>query len=387
MVSTIVALDLGTTHIRGVEAEIKNGKRPKIKKIHSVAIDEEIVSVGEIVNVEGLTKAIKKLWDEAKFKSKYVITMAGGEAIENRILNTPWSPDEDYKRLLPHYIKEDSILADKEDEYYFDAHTLNEYFETTDENNMSMASNKRMKEVIVAAVKKTFIENFVKAIEANGLRPYGVDVLPLALIRSQAYNSDIPENASVVSIEIGGEMTTIVIHKNHQPAYITNAPAIGGLRVTNEIANSLAITTAAAELLKISFSVPPEQRDQLKTYNYFDNGTRPEEVNYNSFSQAQKEQAVVIVSREVSNIISYITEILDDAYSNSNDTPFRILLSGGGVGLHTLLARVQSELGVPTEIVQPFNNVDVSALTEDQVANQHIYTSLFGLLVGQDEVK
>jgi cell division ATPase FtsA len=388
MVSTIVALDLGTTHIRGVEADIKNGHPPKIKKIYSLPIESEIISSGEITNEEGLTKAIKKLWDEAKFKSKYVVAMAGGEAVDTRIQNdVPWSPPEDFKRLLPHYLK-DTILLDVDEEYYFDAHTLHEYYklpESNDSFTLDDAKPVRYKTIMVAAVKQRFSDSLVRAVEAAGLRPYALDILPMALIRSTANSKDIPENASVVSIEIGGDLITIVIHKNLQPIYLDSAPLLGGLRVTSEIAQTLGITLQEAELLKTSFSLNPEQRNELKTVVFGDDGSTTT-ISYRNFTGTQKEQAAAVVAREVSNLVTHIGDIIEDAFSSTQDAPFRIILSGGGAGLHTLLNRVQSELGIPTVILQPFENYD-GRIEPEILANQHIYASVFGLLVGQNEIK
>lgn len=385
MTSLIVALDLGATHIRAAEAEIKNGQPPKIKKFHSIPLEADIISAGEIVNEEALGKILKKLWAEAKFKSKFVVAMAGGESVDTRIqTDIPWSPPEDFKRLLPHYVK-DTILLDDEEEYYFDAHTLYEYFKVP-ANTPEGTAPQRFKTIMVAAVKKRFTDSLTRAIESAGLRPYVIDILSLALIRATTDSQDIPENASVVSIEIGGDVVTIVIHRNLQPLYLNTAPNLGGIRVTQEIAKSLGISSAAAELLKTSFSVPAEHRGQLKTVFVSNDGVA-KDITYSDFGTSQKETAATIIAREVTNLIIHIGDIIEDAFSTSNDAPFRIVLSGGGAGLHTLLGRLQAELGVPTVVIQPFENYKGPRIPDDVLMNQHIYAALFGLLVGQDEVK
>lgn len=383
MTSLIVALDLGTTHIRAVEAEIKNGQPPQIKKFYSLPIDADIVSAGEIVDEEALAKAIRKLWDEAKFKSKFVVTMAGGESVDTRIQpDLPWSPPEDFKKLLPHYIK-DSFLLDEDEEYYFDAHTLYEYFKV--KGGDPEAAPERFKTIMVAAAKRRYADAVIRAIESAGLRPYTLDILSLAIIRATANSQDIPDNASVVSIEIGGDVITIVVHRNLQPIYLNTASLLGGVRITNEIAKSLGISAVAAELLKTSFSVAPEQRSQMKTV-FVNNDGSTKEIAYSEFTEAQKEAASTVIAREVTNLIIHIGDIIEDAFSSTDDAAYRIILSGGGAGLHTLLGRLQSELGIPTVVIQPFDNYK-GKIPEDILVNQHIYAAVFGLLVGQDEVK
>lgn len=384
MSSLIVGIDLGATHIRGIEAEIKNGQPPKIKKIHSIPLDADIISAGEIINEEALTLVLKQLWTEAKFKSKLVFAMASGESVDTRIQSDiPWSPPEDFKKLLPHYMRE-SFILDDEEEYYFDSHTLYEYFKLPANATEDTKPN-HFKTIIVAAVKKKFIDTLTRAVEKAGLRPYKIDVMSLALIRATTFSEDIPENASVVSIDIGGDVVTIVIHRNLQPLYLNTAPALGGIRVTKEIAKALSMSTVSAEMLKTSFSVAPELRSQMKTV-YVTNDGVAKEVTYADFTTQQKEAAATIISREVTNLITHIGDIIEDAFSSTNDSPFRIILSGGGAGLYTLLARLQGELGIPTVVLQPFENSKAS-IPDDILMNQHIYTALYGLLVGQDEIK
>lgn len=380
MTSTIVALDLGTTHIRAVEAEIKNGKEPKIKKVYMHALPANVITSGEITNQEDLTKALKEIWAKAKFSSKFVFAMAAGDTVDTRVKDVPWSSDEDLTKALAYYIKDDVMLGDAS-EYYYGAHTLYEYFK--DNEYVEDGPKTHQKTILLTAVKRTFVDSFTKAAESAGLRPYSMDILPLALIRATATSNDIPENASVVSIDIGGDVVTIVVHRNLQPVYVSSAPLLGGVRVTSQIAQTLGIPLIAAELLKTSFSVPADMRNELSATIINDDGT-VENILYRDFNTSQKEIAANLISREVTNLVGYIGDILEDAFTDTN--PFRLILSGGGAGLYTLQGRVQAELGVPTVISQPLENYQ-GKLPEEMVINQHVYTAIYGLLVGQNETK
>ena len=193
MVNTIVALDLGTTHLRGIEAQVKKGSLPKIIKIHSIPLESQIIVSGLIENEDSLKLAIKKLWTEAKFKSKIVVGMATGDAYDNRVLkDIPWSPPEDFKRLLTYYLR-DRLPFDTED-YYFDAHTLEEYYKE------DLNDQQRYKTILVAGVNRKFSDTFIKILEESGLRPLGIDIMPLALIRSYYATNEAPLNSTIVSI-------------------------------------------------------------------------------------------------------------------------------------------------------------------------------------------
>jgi Tfp pilus assembly PilM family ATPase len=378
MVNTIVALDIGSTHLRGIEAQIKTGQTPKIIKIHSMPLESLVVESGLIKNEALLQSSIKKFWIEAKFSSKTVIAMATGDAYDNRVVpDIPWSPPADFKRLLPHYLKE-RLPFDVED-YYFDAHTLNEYYKE-DPNDKQL-----YKLILVAGVHREFTDTLIKVIEGAGLRPAGIDIMPLSLIRSYSLLSEAPENATVVSVELGGDITTIVIHKNNQPVYINTATPLGGTRITAMMAQELAITIPEAEILKVSFSLPPEERAELIATNFYEDGST-RQTTYSNFTEAQKANALNIISREVSNIIIHIGDILEDAFSSKVETPFELVLSGGGAGLYSLISRVQSELGITVRVSQPFGDEASSKIDPNVFINQHAYSSIFGLLVGQDEL-
>jgi len=378
MVNTVVALDLGTTHIRGVEAQIKNGSLPKILKIHSIPLESEIIVSGLIENEEALKSALKKLWAEGKFTSKNVIAMATGDSYDNRVVpDIPWSPPEDFKRLLPHYLRE--RLPFEVEDYYFDAHTLNEYYKE------SPTDNQLYKLILVAGVHREYADTLIRAIEASGLRPVGVDIMPLALIRSYFATNEPPQNSTIVSVELGGDITTIVMHKNGQPVYINTATPLGGTRISGEIAQDLQITLPEADMLKIGFSKTPEEQSKMIATNFYQDGTT-RQTKFSDFTDQQRRDALEIISREVSNIITHIGDILEDAFSSRIETPFEIVVSGGGAALHTLIPRLQSELGIEAHLANPFGDETSSKIDQEVFVNQHTYASIFGLLVGQNEL-
>ena len=383
MTSTIVALDLGTTHIRAFETEIRNNKPPKIKKFASVPLPADVISSGLIADEEALVKALKELWAKGKFNSKLVTGMVGGDALDTRLKTIDWVSEEDLPEMLTFAIKDDVILGDS-DEFYYSAHTLDEKYinETVPEGQEPM-SRPYKKDIFLTAAKRNYVDAFTRSVEAAGLRPVGMDALPLALIRATSQANDIPENANVVSIDIGADVVTIVAHKNLQPTYVASAPLLGGGRVTSEIADTLGVTLIEAELLKTSFSVPSDQHHLLTTTVIEEDGM-VREISLENFDRIQKSEAADIISREVTNLVNHIGDNMEAAFPDT--IPFRIILSGGGAGLYTLVGRVQAELAVPTVVLQPFEHYS-GKLPDEVLANQHIFAALYGLVVGQNEIK
>jgi type IV pilus assembly protein PilM len=376
MAETIVALDLGATHIRGIEAQVKKGALPKILKVHSVPIEQGVIASGLISDEETLSAALKKLWSEGKFSAKKVIGMATGDAYDNRVLDdVPWSPPADFKKLLPYYLR-DRLPYDTE-EYYFDSHTLNEYYKT------NSADNQRYKHILVTGVARKFTDAFIRSAEGAGLIPIGLDILPLALIRANAVTSEAPQNAVIVSIDLGGDITTIVVHQNNQPQYINTATPLGGIRITEEISRALGIPMSDADMIKISFSYSDEEKTDLVASTYYEDGTT-RQTRFSDIPQTVLDDAYSIIAREVSNLIAHIGDILEDAFAERGENPFEIVLSGRASELVTLASRIQSELGVPVRILRPFGG-NTKKLPEDVVNHQNGYAGIYGLLVGQSD--
>lgn len=376
MSDTIVALDLGTTHLRGVEAQIKKGNLPKVIKIHSIPLEMGIVSSGMITDKDSLTSALKKLWTEAKFSSKKVIGMATGVSYDNRVLaDIPWAPPEDFKKMLP-YILKDRLPYDIND-YYFDSHTLDEYYKP--ENNDSQL----YKRVLVAGVDRKFTDAFIGAVEGAGLIPIGLDFMPLALIRVNSVNTEAPTGAVIVSIDLGGDITTIVVHQDNQPQYINTAAPLGGVRITEEISKELHITVPEAEMIKISFSVPPEERANLSATTYYEDGST-KQTSINEIPEHIINEAEKIISREAGYLIGHMSDILDDAFTSRSENPFEIVLTGRGSALHSLTERIQTEIGVPVRILKPLQHINTKKIPERILEQQEGYSAIYGLLVGQN---
>lgn len=376
MADQIVALDLGTTHIRGIEARVQKGKLPVIIKTHAVPLDTQLIASGLITNEEILVEAIKRLWKEAKFTSKKVYGMASGEAYDNQVIEEiPWSPDDDFKRMLPYHIR-DNFAYDIAD-YYFDSYTLNEYYK------LDSPDPQRYKKILAIGVAKKFADVFIQTVEKAGLIPIGIDIMPFTLIRAYyaaPREDEVPTNAIVISIEIGGDVTTIVIHQNAQPIYVNTATPLGGERITDAIAKDLQLTENEADMVKRSFGMSDEEKLTAEASTIFEDGST-RRTQFMAIPTYVIQEAQSIIAREVSNIIGHVNDILEDAFSTHAGRPFEIVLSGGTAELATLKERMQSELQIPVSILQPFSNGN-KKLEPSVLAHQSGYVSIYGLLVG-----
>ena len=374
MAEKIVSLDIGSSNLRAIEAEVRNNE-PKIIKIFSTPLPPQIVDGGKIIDEKGLTEEIGKLWKAAKFKANKVIVSVGGSSLQLRIVpNMPWSPEKDFKQMLPFTLR-DRIPLEVE-EYYFDSHTLSE--------QRSPEDLLVYKKILLTASNKTFVDALARVLEANKLSMLALDALPLTLIRAHHLAYDYRPNTVVASMDVGAETFTIILHKNHQPIHQHIATGLGGGRATERIAKELKITTPEAELLKTTSGYPLEEVKDLTAIVPMPNGM-VRTIKVKDFTQEQQEVAKRIIAEEVSILISHINEILDDFFANSNETTLHeVVLSGGGIMLNGFIPRLAAEF-MPPKVAKPFGDEASRKVAQEIFDNQHQFMVVLGTLVSRNE--
>lgn len=369
MVEKIVALDVGSSSLKAIEATVKNGA-PVISRVASIPLDTHIVESGSIVSPDSFGRAVAKLWRDGKFTAKDVTTFVAGSPVVHRLVpDVPWARPEDFKKLLPH------ILGQKVpfeiDDYYLDAHTLDEYRKPGEPTPL--------KNIAVTGVEKKNTDTLVNALSSHRLMLRKIDTLPFSLIRAYAFTEPDQKGISIASVELGSDTTTIVIHKDYQPVYIHSAPHLGARNITDRLTSELSLSFAEAEFLKVALGLPSDIRSKVRTTVVL--GSTPKQVTFESFGEEKIAAAQHIISQEVSNLIGHVNDIVDDSLGVTDNTPSKIILSGGGAGLATLRQRLGSEVAIKTELIRPFGDAQSKIVPDAVFAEQHRYAAVFGLLV------
>lgn len=385
MAEYIIGLDIGTTHIRAVEVAVDSKGKLKINNIYTVSLKNPLITNGEIVKPDDMTDILKTMWKEAKFKTKTVLALATGSAYENRTVSRlNWSPDEDFKQVLPAYLRKANLPFDIDD-YYVDSYTINEYYDNVTPSNPQKV---RYKDIIALAVKKDFVDTYSTVLDKAGLKLMRMDILPFALIRGTEHIKNVSFDTEdiIASIEIGGDITTTVIHYKKVPLYIHTAPALGGNRITQEIVRELGIPYSEAELLKHMFSMTAEERGAASVTTFDEDGTS-RTSNWDSFSDVEKQTALNIISRETGALTDHIRDILEDSVQQGYFPPNKIILSGGSAELYSLKTRVSSQFNIDTYVAHPLGDKTSKHITSEDLKEQNSLLGVLGLLTDQKNLK
>ncbi|MGZ3693940.1 MAG: type IV pilus assembly protein PilM [Bdellovibrionota bacterium] len=313
----IIAIDIGSSAIKLVEAEKKRSGWV-VRSFSSIALPEDTIVDGEVVNHAAVVEAIKALVKEAGVRTNLVATsVAGSSVIIKHIAVPKGNPRE----------LEDAVYWEAEQYIPFDMKEISLDFEVVSEDN-----GEGKMDVLLVAAKKDFIEKRLATIKDAGLEPEVLDVDVIALANVFWQNYDMTPDNAVILVDIGASLTKINIVSSTTTLF-TRDVAVGGKNLTQEIQNKLGISFQEAEVLKI---------DACST------GQIPEEV-------------LPLVNAISENISLEIRRSLDFYAASPIQIPVTSVFLCGGASRIPGFSNMLSEiLGLSIEYINPFLKVACS---------------------------
>ena len=279
------------------------------------------------------------------------------------------------------------------EEVYLDAEILKD----------DLPDNKML--VLIAALKKEFIEQRLKSLEGAGLRPHIVDIDSLALINAFNFNYpkvEVAEHKSICLLNIGSTISNVNIIENATPRLSRDILA-GGANFTKKLMDIFNIDFKTAEELKLqpeggglasgSQSHKPEGGGLASGSQ----SHKPEGGGLVSGSQSHKPEGGGLVSDKtegaervnkvkasvesvLTNLALEIRTSFDYYESQNNSNVVKIFLSGGGSKITGLKEMLASSLGIEVEFWDPFKQIKINDKLDDAKLNK--FASLFNVAVG-----
>jgi type IV pilus assembly protein PilM len=320
---SIFGLDIGSSSVKIVEMQKKRGGHT-MSSYTSVALPEDTIIEGEIINQAAVVEAIKAALKEVSVKSNLVCTSVAGSSVIIKHIAIPKTEPKDL---------EDQVYWEAEQYIPFDIKEISLDFEVVQQD---MGDGKM--DILLVAAKKDFIEKRLSAVREAGLVPEVLDVDALALANVFWENYELSEGSAAVLIDIGANLTKICI-VSKDSALFTRDVAIGGKNLTTEIQNKLGVSFQEAEVLKVDAA---------------------------SAEQAPAEIAPIIHSIS-EGITLEIRRSLDFfAASSSNFSISNIYLSGGSSKIAGLGSMLEEMTGLPVSILNPFTKISASSDFNDE---------------------
>ncbi|GGK28582.1 fimbrial assembly protein [Pilimelia terevasa] len=296
-----VGLDIGAMSVRGVETG-RGRDGFVISHFGQVPLAHGVVRAGVIQDQPMVTAALKKLWSQAKFKTKEVVLGVSNPQVVVREMSVTNLPPRELKRSLPFQVR-DSLPLPVE-------RSLLDFYPLEDPGD-----HKTVRGLLIAAPKDAVL-TAVRVAEKAGLLVTKVDLASFALVRAAARLDSYAE----ALVDIGAQSTTVVVHVDGEPRIVRTVPR-GGAEITESIANRFGVSVDEAEALKCRIGLQlhegPEVAELIR------DSLRP-------------------LINEIRSSFTYLS-----SGSQSTDVR-RVSLSGGGANLAGLaeMLRVQLEMEV-----------------------------------------
>jgi len=197
------------------------------------------------------------------------------------------------------------------------------------------SGGQRLLRVLLVAAQKEMLAGHLEAVREAGLRPEGIDLNPIALLRSLGPVAGFEEGAEAL-VDVGAWVTNMVVHDNGVLRFV-RIQLMGGEDVTSTLEQALEVDRDTAERTKLTASAGGE---------------------------VDSEAGDLVAKR-----LEEVRGSLDFYRSQQDATPLgRVVVSGGGSLLGPLVERLQAVTGVPVERGRTLAGVRVGRLGLDAEA-------------------
>jgi len=324
---TAVGLSIGTSAIKLVELK-KDGKAWRLLHFGIVQLPEDVIVNREIANPIAVTESIKTLVSQIKLKNSSICTSLSGTSLLIKRMNLE----------VPNLREmQEQVFWEAEQYLPFDISEV-----IMDYQVLSRTKEGRS-DVLFVAVKKSVLETYITCIEDAGLKAKIVDVDFFSLQNLLEVNYPLNPAEAIAVVDIGSSSLKIVVVHVGVPVF-TKDSAIGGRNLTAEIQKNMNLSYVDAETLKVGGE---------------HGGNTPQEVSD-------------LMHIMCENFASEIKKAVDYYNASAVGAPIAyILLTGGSAKVPGLSKVVEDTLGVPSQLMNPFNAIsyDPAVFNQDYLSN------------------
>jgi type IV pilus assembly protein PilM len=320
----VVGLDIGTTAVRAAEVLVGRGGTVLVR-IGQAGLPDGAVVDGEVADPAAVAAAIKDLWRRARIGSRQVIIGVASQRVVVRLVDLPWMQPDELRRSLGFQAGDYLPIPVEQTELDYDV--IGEH---------EASGGQRLLRVLLVAAHKEMLAGHLRAVREAGLRPAGIHLNPIALLRSLGPVAGFGEGAEAL-IDVGARITNMVIHDNGTLRFVRILP-MGGHDMTSTLQRVLELDQDAAERAKLAFSA----------------------------GEAVDPEAAELIEQRLDTFVEEVRGSLDFYRSQQDATPLgRVVVSGGGSLLGPLVERLQAAAGVPVEHGHTLAGVRVGRLGLD----------------------
>lgn len=313
----IIGLDIGSKHVKAVQLKEVKGVY-YLERLGITALQPELVVDGAIIDSSRVVEVVKELISNTDINVKDVtLSVAGHSSVIIKRVSLPQMSEDEL---------EESIRFEAEQYIPFDIEDVNLDFQI-----LGPGQEESMMDVLIVAVKKDKINEYVTVAKEAGLNPVIVDVDAFALENVYEFNYELKEEGNVALVNIGASTININILKGGVSVF-TRDSSVGGNLQTEALQKEFTISYSNAEKLKQGETIEGISQEDVET----------------------------VLSTAAEDIIAEISRSFDYYRDTTNyETIDEIILSGGVALTADFTALLAERIGTEVHILEPFRNIIV----------------------------
>lgn len=314
-------LDLSDLSLKAVFLD-EEGERDKIVSYGAVNLPFESVSDGKILKEEAVVAGVKTLLKTSgpgKIHSRRVFCSLPETKAFLRIVSLPKMDAAEVEEAIKWEIEANIPLT--LDQVYYDYQLL--------DRNITRESGKMS--VLVVAVARSVVDQFVGALESAGLEVVGFETESIAQARIL-----LPEEESDVTtliIDIGDRRTSFLIALGNIPVFTSSIP-LSSQMITDSISKGMKVPFEEAERIKIAEGIGSQTKGDPLFH--------------------MVEPVLSSLTAEMERSVDFYLNTLK--YSSAVD---KVVLCGGGSNMRGILPYLARKMGKPVEFGNPWVNLHI----------------------------
>jgi len=329
--STVVALDIGSSSIAGVELKTAR-ERVTLAKAAVEPLPPGLVHDGEIVRPDELAGEIKRFWRTARFSGKRVRLGVANQRVVVRTIELPAIDDDRERRAAVEFEAAEQIPIPP-DQTVVDSQPVLRF---------SNDAGERERHVVVAA-HRDMVEGLVSTVRQAGLQPVGIDLEAFAILRALlappvGIDEGSQDTGAVAVCHVGAEVTNMIVAVDRR-CHFTRLVGFGGSHLTKAVAERTGLPSDESEAVKTACGLLGEPLE-----------------GWDADTVAEVRHALALGARP---LVREISRSLDYYRSQAFARPIDRLVISGGTALCAGIDRyLQQGLGLPVEIGDPRRQLD-----------------------------
>lgn len=315
----LIGIDVGSSSVKLVRLKESRGNY-QLVNIGVLPLAAETIVDNTVMDSAAIVEAISHLVVSLKVKGKQVATSISGHSVIVRKIMLSIMTEEELDA---------SIQWEAEQYIPFDLAEVNIDFQILGPD----AKDPSQMNVMLVAAKKDYVEDYVAVFAEAGLEPVVMDIDSFAVENTFDVNYGFVEDEVVALVNIGASATSVNVLKGDVSLFTRDIQA-GGSLIREELQKRLGLSSEMAERAKL--------------------GDR-------NLEDVDPESVDDVMDEAIDNLVQEVQRSLDFFSATSGDDKInKIYLTGGVAKSSQVCKALEKNLGLATEVINPFRNISVS---------------------------